>query len=329
MGLIGLVNPSHDERKNDEPGRLPKWFPVEELLSRFETASPKYAPYTYEVVHAALSQQQTRDYISTTMLVGGCARSKVLERTEDFILDLDALWFAFKGTQTHRTLELSARPGAVAEARFFTTVYIKGVGDVEVSCSPDLVTQNPAAVADYKAPTDDRSIPMYGYPWKNQVEQLQFNRYIVNHAERWETEDDLPFDPRTLVFEHLYIVYIGTRGPKVIECQKSVSYKYKNGNTGTKKVPDIWPDDKVEDEMVPRVRAMLRALKAYPDWPEGLEEEPGFEGPVGWRCPGRPWCKLPDCLAKRWQPTLNELGRDGLVWPSPTTDKRRKDVQPV
>ena len=224
MPLIGLVDPTHDERKRDEQGRLPRWLPLDEYVAMFETASPKYSPWTYELVAAALDQWQERDYISTTMLVGGCARSKVLERKEDFILDIDSMWPAFKGTQTHRTLEFSARPGALAEARFFTTVYIEGAGDIEVSCSPDLITQNPAAVVDYKAPSDDRSIPMYGYPWQSQVDQLQFNRYIVNHAERWDLRegDELPFNPRELNFEHLYIVYIGQRGPKVIECQKSI-----------------------------------------------------------------------------------------------------------
>ena len=311
MPLVGIVDPSHDERKADEPGRLPKWFPRDEFLARFVSASPKYSPWTYELVAAALDQWQDRDYISTTMLVGGCSRSKVLERKEAFIVDLDSLWPAFRGTQVHRTLEFFPRPGSLAEARFFTTIYIKGAGDIEVSCSPDLVTQNPNAVVDYKAPVDDKSIPSYGYPWASQVEQLQFNRYIVNHAERWDLRegDEIPFNPRDLVFEHLYIVYLGSRWPKVIECQKSIDYQFKNENWGKKKVPDIWADDRVEDEIVPRLRAMVRALNAYPEWPEGLEDEPGFEGPAGWRCPGRPWCKLPDCLAKRYP--------DGMYWEPP------------
>lgn len=317
-GLVGIVDPSHNERKLDEPGRLPRWIPREELVAQFSEASPKYSPWTYELVHAALAQWQDRDYISTTMLVGGCARSKVLERKEEFILDLDSMWPAFKGTQIHRTLEFSNRPGSVAEGRFFATFYIGGYGDVEVSCSPDLITQNPAAVVDYKAPTEDRSIPSYGYPWASQVDQLQFNRYIVNHATRWELRegDELAFDPRELVFQHLYIVYIGQRGPKVIECQKSVQVPMKT-KAGTKnwKVPDIWADDAVEDELVPRLRGMLRALESYPDWPDGLEEEPGFEGPPGWACPGRPWCKLPDCLAKRYP--------DGLIWENPEKERRR------
>lgn len=313
MGLVGIIDPTHDERKRDVSGRPPRWLPREELVAMFETAPPKFSPWTYEVVHAALDQWQDRDYISTTMLVGGCGRSKVIERREDFILDLDGMWPAFRGTQIHRTLEFSARPNSVAEGRFFTTLYIKGYGDLELSCSPDLITLDPCALVDYKAPVDDKSIPSYGYPWPNQVEQLQFNRYIVNHAERWELADggELPWDPRSLVFKHLYIVYIGNKAPKVIEAQKPVNVPLKSDPTKTmvRKQPDIWHDDQVEDELVPRASAMLKALDAYPEWPEGLENEPGFAGPPGWACPGYPWCKLPACLAKRWP--------NGLVWENP------------
>ena len=336
MGLVGIIDPSHEERKKDREGRLPKWFPRDELLTRFETASPKFSPYSYEVVAAALDQWEDRDYISTTMLVGGCARSKVLERREDFVLDLDGLWPAFRGTQVHRTLEFSFRPGAIAEGRFFTTLYVPGKGDVEVSCSPDVITPRPAAVVDYKAPVDDRSIPSWGYNWPSYIDQLQFNRYIVNHAERWVLPEgvDMAFDPRTLVFKHLYIVYLGSRGPKVIECQKAVDQpmKTKEG-TKTVKVPDVWSDEYVEERLLPRLLGMVKALDGYPEWPEGLEEFPGFEGPAlpdwliqahldngapdpRWKCPGKPWCKLPDCLAKRYP--------YGLIWENPPARERAR-----
>lgn len=313
MPLLGLVDPSHTQRRQDKPGELPRWLPTEELLQQAVDAGPKWSPWPYELIHAALEEWQERDYISTTMLVGGCARSKVIERMEDFILDLDSLYASLRGTQIHRTLEHSARPGSIAEGRFFTTLYVPGKGDVEVSCSPDLVT--PADVVDYKAPTEQTGVPTYGYPWRSHVEQLQLNRYIVNHAERWDYSGDLPFDPREVRFKHLYVVYLGPRGPKVIECQKSVEVELKSGGVGNKKFPDVWSDEEVEELLVPAVVGMVKALSAYPEWPEGLETYPGFEGPVGWRCPGKPWCKLPDCLAKRYP--------DGLRWDNPKEKRRR------
>ena len=313
MPLVGIIDPSHDERKNDEPGRLPNWYTIDEMLSLGMEADPKWSPWTYELIHAALDEWQERDWISTTLLVGGCARSKVLERKEDFILSLEDLWPALQGTLVHRTLESTARPGSVAEGRFYTTIQVPKVGGVEVSCSPDLVTAH-GHLVDYKRPTDDRNIPMYGYPWKSHVYQLQLNRYIVNHAERWDTAEELPWNPRTLHITHLYVVYLGSRAPKIIEVQKSVEVPLKNGSTGVRKVPDIWDDTYVEDILIPRLTGMVKALKAYPEWPEGLEEYPGFEGPPGWRCPGKPWCKLPDCLAKRYP--------SGLMWPKPTLSRK-------
>ena len=61
----------------------------------------------------------------------------------------------------------------------------------------------------------------------------------------------------------------------------------------------------VEAELFPRVKAMAQALASYPEWPFE-EEAPGFEGPAGWACPGKPWCSLPNCLAKRYP--------NGLKW---------------
>lgn len=306
MPLIGLVDPSHAERAEDEPGRLPVWTPLEKLLQTAATAEPKWSPWTYELLASAIGEWQERDYISTTMLVGGCSRSKVLERREDFILDVDSLYAALRGTQIHRTLELTARPGAVAEGRFFTTFQVPKAGKVEVSCSPDIVTET--ELGDYKV---TESPPTFGYPWKSHTQQLEYNQYIVRHAEKWEMPDGvtLPWDPRKLTMQHLYIVYLGPKGPKVIEVQHSVDHVFKNGNTGKRKVPYIWPDDMVTDDLVPRLTGMVKALAAYPEWPEGLEEFPGFEGEPGWRCPGKPWCKLPDCLAKRYP--------RGLRWDSP------------
>lgn len=316
MPLAGLIDPSHTERKADEPGRLPQWYSTEVLLGMAEEASPKWSPWTWELISAALDQWQERDYISTTMLVGGCSRSKVLERRENFILSLDSLWAAFRGTQIHRTLEFNARPQSLAEARFFTTIRVPKAGKVEVSCSPDLVTETPTAVVDYKAPTNDSSIPMYGYPWHSHIDQLQFNRYIINHAERWDLQegDELPWDPRDLKFEHLYVVYLGSKGPKVIECQKSEEVLFKNGNKGNRKHPDIWSDEQVEDVLLPRLTGMVKALDAYPEWPDDLGDYPGFEGPPGWGCPGPPWCRFPDCMAKRWP--------NGFIWESPP-DKQK------
>jgi hypothetical protein len=152
--------------------------------------------------------------------------------------------------------------------------------------------------------------PQFNYPWKSHTLQVQFNRYVVNNMEAWDYNGELvnlPFNVREWKPDHLALVYLGPYGPKVIETTKSIQVPKKGGNgTKAKRVADVWDDQQVLDELVPRLNAVALALDSYPDWPEGLEKQPGFEGPAGWRCPGRPLCYFDTCLAKRWP--------HGLVW---------------
>lgn len=312
--LVGLVDPSHEERKKDEPGRLPRWYTPQEILARAATEGPSWSPWPYELIQAAIDQYQERDFISVSMLTGGCARSKVIERREDFVLWFDDLYPALRGTQIHRTLEAAARPNSVSEWRFFTTVRLHG-REVELSCSPDIVTWNPNTLGDYKVTEN----PPDFYPWRSHTMQVQINRWVVNHAERWLDETgtpaDIPFNPREWRAEHLYLVYLGPRGPKTLEVMATKDVLTPTGAKVRRRVPDVWDDEYVTDLLFPRLSAMALALEAYPEWPFGdqYKDVPpdsryltGFEGPPGWACPGKPWCMLPNCLAKRWPA--------GLIW---------------
>jgi hypothetical protein len=294
MPLVGIIDPSHEERALDEPGRYPRWLTTEAMLTKSAEADPKWSPWPYEMLKSAVDAYQERDYISVTMLTGGCARGKVLERREDFLLNVDVLYASLRGTQLHRTLEDATRPGALAEWRFFTSVlHTPAYPAVELSCSPDLLVYDGPhpGIADWKVTENP---PTFGYPWKSHTRQLQYNAYVVRHAERWLDEygdpGDLPFDNRAWNASTLYIVYLGPKGPKVIECQTTRETTAPNGNRVKRKMPDVWDDEQVEADMVPRLRGMVRALESYPEWPDGLEDAPGFEGPPGWACPGPPLC---------------------------------------
>ncbi len=316
--LAGLIDPGHDERAADEPGRLPRWMSVEELLETAENPplGPRWSPWTYELIHAALEEWQERDYISTTMLTGDCLRGKVVERKEEFILSLDDMYKAVRGTQVHRTLEKSARPGSVAEARFFTTVWLPAAHEtIALSCSPDLVTRD--TLWDYKVSEP----PAYQYPRREHTRQVNYNRFIINHAADWfiGLDQEMPFDPRTWRCEHLALVYLGEKWPKVIECTKKQPVTFKSGKEGTRAMPYVWTDEEVlegegdeqreGDGLLRRLEGMVLALKAYPEWPAGLEEYPDFAGPPSWACPGPPRCWLPRCMARRFP--------NGFVWESP------------
>lgn len=297
MPLKGFIDPSHDVLEHNMAGTAPPWLTLPQLLERARHASPKWSHFNYELIKAIIGEHQERDYISTTMLTGSCPRSAVLERREDYVDDLAANWATLRGTFVHRTLEAAARPDAVAEGRFFTEI-----DGIEFSCSPDLTDGE--YIWDYKV-TDN--VP-YNYPWPNHAQQLQFNRYVVNNAVRWiNTPKYMPFEPGRAKFAGLIVVYLGPKQPKPIMVTKSVKVQYKNGNYGPKRVPRVDTDQEVETVLLPRFRAMVKALELYPQWPDGLEREPGWGGPPGWTCPGRPWCYYPACLAKRYP--------NGLIWP--------------
>lgn len=303
MPLVGIVDPSHDELSSNEPGRYPRWFTREEVLTRALNADPKWSPWPYELLTGILSEFQDRDYISVTMITDGCPRSSVIERKEDYILPISKLYASYRGTLFHAMLENHARPNSIAEHRFHTTV-----DGLALSCSPDLVT--PDGLWDWKMTENP---PTFGYPWKKHTQQVQWNRYIVNNCERWEHQGeqnpDLPFNPRTANIRNLVVVYLGPKGPKPILVEKSMPYTTPNGKSIKRKQPHVLTDEEVLEAIRPRLRNMSMALEAYPRWPKGLEDEPGWAGPASWDCPGPPLCYLPDCAAKRWP--------NGLMWDQP------------
>jgi hypothetical protein len=299
--LVGFIDPSHDERAADEPGRLPRWIPLNELLDASIAEGPKWSPWPYELIRAVLEQHQERDYLSTSMLTGGCMRGNVIERREDYVDRLDSRYAALRGTWIHALLETMARDGALAEWRFFTTYR-----DVEFSCSPDIIIPDQGILSDYKTTENP---PSFGYAYRHHTEQVQVNRWVVNNATKWEGpngEKDIPVDPRAIQFYGLTVVYLGPKEPKTILAQKTAEKRTPNGNVVKGKVNDVWTDKAVEKWLMPRLDAVMMALDSYPEWPEGLEKMPGWEGPPTWACPGPPLCYLPGCMAKRWP--------NGLVW---------------
>jgi hypothetical protein len=322
MPLVGLVDPSHSERRKNKPGRLPAWFTLDELRRKTLTEGPTWSPWTTELITAALAEHQERgDRLSTTLVVSACPRGAILERMEDYIGDLDQFYPALRGTMVHRTMEYVAREQAVAEARFFTTMYVEGYGDVEVSCSPDLVTGGVSpTVWDYKV---TETPPSFDYPYRHHTEQLQLNRFIVNNAEKWELgsppdgeypegwqrvndwdREMLPWNPRTLQVQHLVVVYLGPKWSKPMDIRRKETRITPNGDKVPIKVPDIWTDDRIHKEFDERLAWIVRGLAWYPDFPEGAEEV--WHGDRTWRCPGPPVCRLPNCIAKRWP--------NGLLW---------------
>jgi len=299
--LVGFIDPSHDERKLDTPGRAPRWLSIDDLLGEALTQGPKWSPWSYELIQAVLSNVQNRDYFSTSMLTGGCYRGTVLERKENYVDSLDSNYASIKGTLIHRTMELAARPGSINEWRFFTDI-----DGMEFSCSPDTIQPDLGLLSDWKTTEN----PPDFYPYRHHKEQVNLNRWVVNHATRWLDPDGneaaIPVDPRTIQFRQLSVVYLGPKKPLTFVIEKTAERTSPNGHKFKAKVPDVWTDAAVRKFLDPRLEGMELALESYPEWPDGLEDYPGFEGPAGWKCPGPPLCWLPMCLGKRYP--------DGLIW---------------
>ncbi len=306
MPLAGIIDPTHKEREDDEPGRYPSVYSVDDLLAMAANADPKWSNWSYELIAAAIREWQERgDNISVTMLVGECARAQVIARREPYFVALDELYAALRGTQVHRTLEYSARPGSVAETRFTAKVHVPGYGEVDLSCTPDLITPD-GTLWDYKTTENP---PPFNYPYRKHRRQLEFNRYVVNHAVTWAKDGKptaLPWQPQLFEFKALVVVYLGPKGPKPIVVEESYDHRTPNNRIVRRRRPAVAQDEVVEADLVPRLQGMVMALESYPEWPQGLEQFPGFFGPPTWACPGPPLCRLPGCLAKRWP--------NGLTW---------------
>lgn len=302
MPLIGFIDPSHTERQKDKPGRLPQWMPVEEVLGMAMSEGPKWSSWSYELIDSVLKLHQERTYLSTSALTGGCLRSTVLERKEPYIDSLDANYASMMGTIAHRLMEVARRPGAICEWRFFTSI-----DGLEFSCSPDFIDPATGTLSDYKK---TETPPSFQYPRRHHTEQVNLNRWVVNHATKWtppadRPDEELSADPRRIEFRVLSIVYLAPKWPKTMVCEKKQTWQSPNGNTIEGQRPYVWSDREVRAFLDPRLEAMEMALASYPEWPEGLETYPGWEGPADWTCPGKPRCHL-DCLAKRYP--------NGMVW---------------
>lgn len=319
MPVIGVVDPSHDEVMNNTLGRYPRWYPVQSIINQANEADPKWSQWSYELLKAMLDElideagdpYHVGDNITTTALVGGCPRSKVLERKEDFIATVGSFYAMFRGTMIHRTLEYAARPGSAVEARFHTTV-----AGVPLTCKPDLITPQ-GDLYDYKFTENP---PTFGYPWRDHTLQVQYNAFIVRHAEKMS---QCP-DPSQVGFwreneqRSATLMYLGPKGPKPIVVEKMQPWFDDKGRESKKKQPYMWTDEEVlegvsgkwlmpgtkEPGLIQRIEAMAEAFDSYPKFPASFAKT--FGGQEDWRCPGPPLCHLPECLAKRYP--------NGMVW---------------
>lgn len=245
--------------------------------------------FTLELLRSLYASVQDRgERISTTTLTAKCQRQRYFDAKREYALKPEQLWPAWWGTNFHTEMEVHGEEPTVCEARFF--VWLDGLG--EMSGSPDTVDVPNGILGDYKFP---KEVPRFNYPWEDHIEQCQVNRWLVDHAykvvyrgeEHRLVEDDgtinedvrARFVPKQ--WTRLEVVYADQKGPKPLTITKSVDVPKKDGK-GTKKVrvPDIWPDDRVE--------ALIRGR--YAELRMWLDEEKVPPQPWDWTHPLCQWC---------------------------------------
>lgn len=267
-------------------------------------------PYTYELMDAMLQTSVAHpsnvdaSRISTTVLTQECLRSVALDRFNDYVLEPADMWAAFRGTMFHKQLEAYAAPGSYGEARFFVTdlgVQIPAVKkaiprkkDRWFSGSPDLVDPNAGILYDYKR---TKEVPRWNTVWNNHIQQLNINRWLVDHADTVEHLGEIYdlLDPEVRLrfvpveWQELVIVYVDDKGPKPIAVTKSIDVPKVDGS-GTKKarVADVWSDETAEKFIAEKYIAARAALTTgSAPIPAGWE---GQSKPLCNYCPSRMLC---------------------------------------
>lgn len=284
-------------------------FTVEGALEHVATRKNR-CHWTWELLSAmfqtsvAHPSNADASRISTTVLTQDCLRSVALDRFNDYTVTPDDLWASFRGTMFHKQLEQYAATTSYGEARFFVTDLgvqipavkkaIRSKKDRSFSGSPDLVDPGAGTLYDYKR---TKEVPRYSYVYDNHIQQLNVNRWLVDHADTVEhlgvTYDLLDPEVRArfvpVEWQELVIVYVDDRGPKPIAVTKSIDVP-KVGGQGTKKarVADVWSDETAETFIAERYIAARAALTTgSAPIPAGWE---GQSKPLCNYCPSRTLC---------------------------------------
>lgn len=210
----------------------------------------------YPLAASMLENEERPDEgFSATQLISGCISCKVLQACEPYTEAITDLWYRWRGSMLHGVLAKHALPGHISEVRFYTETPF-GV----FHGKPDLIDPVLGILDDYKT---TKRVPMWA-PWNNHVEQLNFYRWLVNHASRWDAE--LPNDPRYIEFNRMFITYIDDAGVKRMECTTSRQVATKPGAknpTKTVKEPAIWSDEEVEALLFSRYQDLADATERY------------------------------------------------------------------
>lgn len=268
---------------------------VETVLSEHLLPRRNNCEWTYELAAAMLDHSvahpsnEDPSRISTTTLTSKCMRNQALNRTTDYVVELAELYAAFRGTLLHGQLERFVSPNSYGEVRFA----IKDMGtkipwlkqalprkDRSFSGSPDLVDPNVGVLFDYKR---TKEVPRFNTVWPDHVQQLNINRWLIDHADTVEVKGEGVLDLTDpairsrfvpVEWQELVIVYVDDKGPKPITATESIDVPTKTGGTKKARIPALWDNEKVEEFIAEKYVAARTSLTAgIAPIPEGWENQ--------------------------------------------------------
>lgn len=270
-------------------------FTIEEALAH-TSRRDNSCQWTYELLAAMVdhsvahpsNEDPTR--ISTTTLTSKCLRQQALARYYDHALDPEKMWASFRGTQFHGQLERFVQPGCYGEVRFGIDDIGKLLPSVKKALprqdrsftgSPDLVDPSIGILYDYKR---TKEVPRFNSVWPDHVQQLNINRWLIDHADYVEVKGEGKLDMQQPVirarfvpveWQELVIVYVDDKGPKPIVVTESIDVPTVDGKRTKKaRVPALWSDDQCEELIEQRyVEARLALATHTAPIPVGWEHQ--------------------------------------------------------
>lgn len=287
---------------------------IDEVLEKHLANRRNSCEWTYELaaamLHNAVQHPSNEDpsRISTTTLTSKCLRQSALDRTNGFTIELADLYASFRGTAVHAQLEKFVNPGCYGEVRFGIPDLGKQIPllkkllprkDRSFSGSPDLVDPQVGILYDYKR---TKNVPRFNTVWPDHIEQLNINRWLVDHADFVEVTQPTPSEYESGIvnrdeergvttydltdinvryrfvpveWQELVIVYVDDQGPKPITVTESIDVPTKvPGNTKKARIPALWSDDRVEEYIAEKYVAARTALTAgIAPIPKGWENQ--------------------------------------------------------
>lgn len=135
--------------------------------------------FSSQIIHAIIANlTKPRPFPSVTDLIG-CPRRVILTRKNDIYVPLENLYYSYRGTAFHKSLEIHKVPDSITETRFFTEI-----DGVQISGQIDFYDIKNKILLDNKTTV---SVPLFNRPYGEHAIQTNIYRYLL-HKNGYEVD---------------------------------------------------------------------------------------------------------------------------------------------